>query len=237
MNKIGKILVQDSETTGLKGNRSRLLCISYKWLGEKTVRTIRIDQFPVYKKDPTDDTELCKAFEKVYEEANASVAHYGSGFDIPEMNARRLINGLPPLPPTKLYDTWWAMKKTFNMSSNSLKTALEDLNCAEKKMPVPYKVWERAAAGHKASIDILCSRCESDVRGLEALFIKVRAWAPNLLNNAYLVSDVSKQCPTCGTEGKMQRRGQTVAQKKVYYRFQCQKCGAWHKGEARSLAA
>jgi len=72
-----KILIFDIESTNLAANFGYILCVSYKWADKKEVHTIRIDRFPLFKKDPTNDREVVKAFGEVFNEADRVVAHYG----------------------------------------------------------------------------------------------------------------------------------------------------------------
>lgn len=225
-----KVLLFDTETTALKGDLGHILCISYKWLGEKAVHTLRIDDFPLYKKDPIDDTALCKAFAEIYSQAEVSVAHYGAEFDVKQLSSRCAINGLPPLPKIKCYDTWYAAKQMFNLKSNSVKNLAEIFGLKEKKMPVPWLVWRRAMSGHKPSLDILSERCESDVRVLELIYNKLVVWAPQYLPNVHRVANPALACRVCGTAGRMHRRGYGISAKNRYERYQCQKCAAWQKG-------
>ena len=57
-----KILLWDTETTDLKGDRGHILVLSWKWLGEKKIAHARIDDYKRYSADPTDDTDVLKAF-------------------------------------------------------------------------------------------------------------------------------------------------------------------------------
>lgn len=49
----------------MSGNLSHMLMIGYKWLGEKKTYCKRIDEFPSFKKDPTDDRELVKFSQQI----------------------------------------------------------------------------------------------------------------------------------------------------------------------------
>src|SRR5678816_4274910 len=52
--RLSKLLLWDIESTGLKGDFATILCIGYKWYGERTTKVISIMDFPRFKKDPTD---------------------------------------------------------------------------------------------------------------------------------------------------------------------------------------
>ena len=56
-----KILFFDGEMSNLAGNFGYLICIGYKWAHEKKAHVISITDFPLHKKDCTNDKEILKA--------------------------------------------------------------------------------------------------------------------------------------------------------------------------------
>ena len=93
---------QNIPPANIRINR-HLYCASYRWYGEKKTHTISILDDPKrFKKDHHDDYHVVKELRKVLLKAQAHVAHYGDGFDLPVFNERLIYHKLKPLP--KLID-------------------------------------------------------------------------------------------------------------------------------------
>lgn len=216
-----KILIFDIEATNLAANFGVILCISYKWFGDKTVHTIRIDQFPRFKSDPTNDVEVVREFEKVFNEADRVVAHYGKKFDKTFINTRRIIHGLPILPNTKLIDTWRIAKDHLRLNSNRLETLISALGVKTKKTPLSGPIWVKAMAGDKTAISYVVKHCIADVNALEEVFVKIKPFISETENKLF------HKCPL----KYLRSNGQRVADKTVYKRLFCLKCKSWFRGE------
>jgi uncharacterized protein YprB with RNaseH-like and TPR domain len=78
-----RILLWDIESTNLNADFGIILCIGWKWFGEKKVHILRIDESPRYEKDKGDDSYVVKEFAKVLDSADVQVTWYGKRFDEP----------------------------------------------------------------------------------------------------------------------------------------------------------
>lgn len=216
-----KTLVFDIEATNLAANFGVILCISYKWLDEKTVHTIRIDQFKRFKTDPTNDIDVVRKFETVFNSADRVVAHYGKKFDKTFINTRRLIHGLPVLPNTKLIDTWRIAKDHLRLNSNRLETLISALGVKTQKTPLSGPVWVKAMAGDRKAISYVVEHCIADVKALEEVFLKLRP---------FITETENPTLHKCNPK-YMLSNGHRVADKKLYKRLFCTKCSGWFRGE------
>ena len=95
-------------------------------------------------------------------------------FDVPFLNSRLLVNGLPPLPKHHHIDMYLVIKYRTALSRRNQAHLLEWLEAPSKKMSVSPNVWANMAASPETSIPILIERCESDVAGLEAMYNKTK---------------------------------------------------------------
>lgn len=221
MQKKPKILVWDIESSNLAANYGFIICISYKWHGESGVKTISVADFPSFKTDPTNDFYVVREFSKVYNEADVTVAHYGQKFDLPMVNTKLIMHGLPTLSPKILRDTWRISKDKLRLNSNRLETLISALNLKYKKTPLSGPIWVKAMSGDHKAIKYVEQHCIADVNALDEAYKK-------------LVPLVSETAPaalhTCDPK-LMVSNGSRVCAKKVYTRLFCKGCGGWFKGE------
>lgn len=221
-----KLLVFDIESTNLSADMGYILCISYKWVGEKKVHTIAITDYPHFKDDVTNDRQVVKDFAKIIEEADAVIAHFGKFFDIPFIQTRLLINGLKPLPPVQLIDTWKIMKKKLKLHSNRLASGISAFDSSVQKTPLNGKMWTRASAGDRRAIKYVVQHCIADVKALENVYLKIRS-VDNEHPNMALISEKPKSCPTCNTDYSLKKQGTRFTKTKINVRFKCNRCGSW----------
>lgn len=72
-----RLIAWDLETTNLNANFGYLLCGGWKVLGSKRAQVIDITQSKSFKKDPTNDKELCKRLYDVLSEADMWITWFG----------------------------------------------------------------------------------------------------------------------------------------------------------------
>lgn len=209
------------ESTHLKGDFATILCIGYKWLGEKKATVLSITDFPGFEKDRTNDKALIKAFFEVYNSADLTVTYYGKGFDLKMLNAKALEHNLPYPAPVPMVDLYFVVKGNLSLSRKSLGNVGIFAGLTTKKTPVTAVAWKKAATGHKPSIKYVVDHCRADVDILEEAYLKLR---PLMRTHPRVAG--WEPCRYCG--GKTQRRGKALtALKSARYRFQCTSCGGW----------
>jgi hypothetical protein len=199
--------------------------IGYKWLGEPDAHVISIADFPF--SDAYDDKWVIKTFLPIYEQANYTVAHFGSGFDEPFLAARCMVNGLPPLPPVCNIDTYRMAKTRFRDTLNSNKldhlgTLLELGN----KNKTDATLWVRCAKGDREALKIMAEYCAQDVRLLEQVFVKMLPYVKSKINLNLLVDDPVLHCKPCGSTN-IELKGFELTAATLRHRYQCQDCLAW----------
>ena len=157
------LAVFDLETTDLSADFGRLLCGSILSYPSMEMRTFRYDD---YNKDPHDDRLLACDIRDHLERHHITCGYYSKGFDVPFINTRLLVHGERRLAqglhidPIWFYRGWRGMK----VRSSKMKVIAKVLKLDEQKMDVPDEVWINARHGDKDAMDIICERCESDVR-------------------------------------------------------------------------
>lgn len=231
-----KILLYDFETGGVNALRADLgfvLCFGYKFLGEKRTHVLTVDQFPGWFSTQTsiNDKPILQAALRIMENADILVGHYADKFDRRFFQGRCVIHGLLPPPPTKQRDTWAIARRAFNFSSNRLGNLAETLGLTEKKHQKSRNEWPgwwfRAMAGDVTAIHKMAEYCKQDVRTLEQIYLRIRAYDhphPRLIEKR-------SQCGICG--GSTQYRGFAFVGFYKYRRFQCMECGKWDRERTR----
>jgi DNA polymerase elongation subunit (family B) len=225
-----KILIFDIETspnivycwqTGFKLNigpeniidERQVICISYKWLGERKVHTLSWD----YKKTDTKDKQILKKFSKVYSEADMIVGHNGDNFDIKWIKTRILFHGLAPLPIIKQYDTLKVCRSQFKLNSNKLDYIAKFLG-NEGKSPMCFGDWKKIMEGDSKSLKKMIKYCEQDVNVLEKVYKEISRYVPGKVNKTILTK-FDGSCPECSS--KINKHGLYMTETGRYQRYRC----------------
>lgn len=172
--KAGTLLTFDTEATSLNGDYGSLLCITGKRYGQKPI-TIRIEQ-------AGKDRHVAKAAKEMLESADAWVSYYGKGYDVLMINARLMRWGLAPLEKRPHIDLYFTLKSKVKISRRSQGHYLSWLSVEDKdggeqrKMGVSADVWAQVSSNPRKYMPEMVRRCESDVRGLEALYDRTKSF-------------------------------------------------------------
>lgn len=216
-----KTILWDLETFGFdfKADKGFLLCMGWKELGSKEVH---IETRSNLSSSMWDDKEVAKKASSILCTADRWVTHNGKKFDVRFLNGRLIINNLPLLPPMgkRHIDTCEETWKNIAMGA-SLKNIQEKLDLRHKKTPVDLQTWTKAATGNKSALFDVVDHCKEDVFMLEEYFLK--------LTPIHSMGE-NTQFHTCDKKF-LRSNGHRVADKKIFKRLFCLKCGGWFKGE------
>ncbi len=205
-----------------------MLCFSYKWLGERTIHTHSLREYPGYKKDKENDGRLIRDLYKVFDEADILIAHNGDRFDVRKTNARFIKHGLKPPSPYKTIDTCKAARRHFLFDSNKLDTLGQYLGVGKKLPNTGFDLWRRTMAGDDEAWDAMERYNRRDVVLLEKVYDKLK---PYMTGHPKLDAYSEKSCcPVCQSRNT-ERRGIQVSLSRKYQRYQCMDCGHWHRGD------
>lgn len=225
-----KILFLDIEATNLNANYGFVLCVGYKYLGQKRVYCPTLADFrKSFGKDCTNDKKLLKEIRDVIEGADLIVTWYGKRFDIPYLQTRLLLNNLPPYNVKSHLDLWVTAKRHLKFNSNRLDTVSRVLPTKNKeyKTPIESIHWIRASAGHKPSINYVKKHCVADIKVLEQVYQKMLPFIQDHPNLAYLLNPEVKgdkaYCPNCGHYPCM-RDGYAATKRQVKQVWYCKSC-------------
>lgn len=193
-----------------------------KW-GNGPVFARALPDYEGYEPRSYDDSKLVAELHRLVSEADIIVAHNGADFDIRVMNGRFIAHKMPPPPPYKVVDTKRAVKRVARFNSNKLDDLSKQLE-GSRKLKTDFDLWLGCINGDPKAWAKMVRYNKRDVLLLEKLYLRIRPWINNHPNVTLLAKDA--KCPKCGSR-HIQWRGSTVAQTRIYARFQCQKCGGW----------
>lgn len=198
-----------------------LICVCYKWLGEKKIHSL-------VKDSPKDDRELCIQLREVLESADIIVHHNGDKFDVKKFNSRLIYHKLPPLPPLVTVDTLKHIKKIATFSSHRLDFLGQHLGLGKKIVNAP-NLWVGATEGYLPDVRKMVKYCKQDVALLESLYLYLRPYFKGQPNFNVFAGTLDN-CPTCGGN-HLHKRGYATTRTGKYQRYQCNDCGSWSQGK------
>lgn len=164
--KNGSLLFVDIEASGLKGDYNSTLVVSTKVFGRKPQSC--------HIKEVGRDAAVVRAAKEVLESVDCWVTYYGKGFDIPFLNTRLLRHGILPIEKRHHVDMYYTLKSNILTGRRSQGHLLSWLKLPEQKMGVSASDWSDMPHKTKELMPTMVRRCESDVRGLEALYKSTR---------------------------------------------------------------
>ena len=203
-----------------------IICVCYKWEGDKKVHSLTWDKNP-------SDKKLLQDFIKVANEADELVGHNGDAFDLPWIRTRCLYHQIDLFPNYTTIDTLKLARNKFRFNSNRLDYIGELLRCGRKIHTEPG-LWLRVLRGDKKAIQEMVKYNKQDVLLLEKVYNKLKVWVPSSLNRN-LFKDTDMCCPHCGG-ANTHRRGTITTKTKVWQRYLCNDCGGWAKKTLNSIA-
>lgn len=195
---------------------SRVLCASYKWLGDK--KTHFVSEW----KDGVDG--MLDELYNVIEESDVIVTYNGNRFDLPTLNKEFLLNGYTPPAPYKSVDLYRTVKTKFRFASNKLDHVAKELGLGGKTSHYGFQMWVDVMDGNRKAQKLMEQYNKQDVILLEKVYGVVLPWIGNHPNLSHYLGSVS--CPNCASK-HLQHRGYSTKATGKYKRYQCQDCGKW----------
>jgi hypothetical protein len=204
-----------------------ILCVGYKWLGDKRVTVVGNDD---YVRGPDDDLGVTQHLHALFSEADILVAHNADQFDIPKARARMIIHGMTPPTPAKTVDTLKLARREFKFNGNGLDDLCQVLDIGRKTSTGGFDTWLGCMAGDPVAWRRMKQYCASDVKLLEQLYERLVPWGTNPAP-VNLGVDGADKCPRCG-KGPMLRQGFKEYKVTRKQRYQCKACSGWCVGRA-----
>lgn len=247
--KLPKILVFDIETSPLKAYvfATRLweaniteeqvlsewfaLCWSAKWLFGDEIMSDRLTGKEAKRED---DSRIVKSLWRLLNEADIVIAHNGDRFDVPNMNTRFIVNGLPPTSPYQTIDTCSIAKKQFGFSHNNL-NALARVFGFETKIETNFELWKKCVDGNEKALEKMQIYNKHDVELLEDVYMKIRPWIHSHPNLGLYVDATEPICSNCGSKNVTLTDKFSYTTTGKYPLYRCE-CGAYIRVRTSSLS-
>lgn len=247
--KIGKavprILIFDIETSPLKAYVWRLwknnvnldhiisewFCIAWsaKWLYSNEVMGEVLTPQEIIQED---DKRIITSLWDLINKADIVVAHNGNKFDIPRINSRFIIHGLPPTKPYFSVDTCQVAKKQFGFSSNKLDALAGYFNIPHK-LDTDFDLWKRCLQGDKEALEYMLKYNKKDVTILEEVYLRLRPWIKNHPNMGNLEGNKCA-CAYCGSLNiEIQPEHWYYTSVGKYPIYRCEDCGGVSRGRKK----
>lgn len=206
-----------------------LLCFAYKWAHTKSVECISLTDFPLYKKEPTNDREVVKKLWELFDEADILIAHNGDQFDFKKARARFLVHGLPPHSPVALIDTKKLAKRGAGFDSNKLDELGRQLGLGRKESTGGWDLWRGCLDGDKKSWEKMRKYNKQDVVLLEQVWRRLSPYVPSQPNRNVYFDDLPPSCPRPACGGAMKKNGNrySYTNNTRYQQYVCTKCGTY----------
>ncbi len=207
-------------------NDWHLLAWSAKWLGEPAEKTMYMDNSKA--KNIQDDKALVAGLAALLNQAEGIITQNGDAFDIKKLNARAIINGLPPIKSCRSTDILKEGRKVFKFTSHKLEYITSVLNDKYKKLKHEeypgFELWSAILKGDKRAWAVMKKYCIYDVLSTEEAYMKIREWIkdPALYGK--------EKCSRCRSVG-FRSEGVRVTGKEKYRRLVCKYCGLQRKGK------
>lgn len=202
-----------------------MICISYRWEGQKRVHHLTWDSNQCDKK-------MIKAFITVLESADEICGHNSDSFDLKWVRTRAIKHGLSMSPKFVAYDTWREAKRLFRFDSGSLDYITQYLGVSRKRETGGASLWtdvcfSKDAKVRKAALKRMVSYCDGDVIAQEEVFQKMK---PYLVSKSSIATFRSS-CPECDSDNVRIAKRRITAAGTRQIQFQCQEagCGRYHQ--------
>lgn len=193
-----------------------IICAAWKWQGSDEIYSAH-----TYN---SNDKKIVKELSKAINEADELVYHNGRKFDYKKINARVVINGLPPMCKPRETDTLIQCKKHFAFTSNKLEYIARALGFGGK-ISTGDELWMRCLRKEREAIDEMLEYNKYDVILLEKVFDKLAPYI-DLGYNVNIDKQLGDKCPKCGSDDLI-KRGFFYTKTCKYQKYSCNKCGGW----------
>ena len=198
---------------------------AYKYVGDKTIQSCYIWDFPLYKKEPHNDIEVIKKWCELVQDSDIIVGHNIDGFDTKVMTGRMLVHHLPPISMPQSVDTLKLTKRLARFDSNKLDD-LGDVLGFGRKIPTDAELWWGCMKGNEQSQKQMVTYNKQDVKLTEKIYLHLRPFDMRHPNLA-VIQNRPEACPRCGEEGSLTASGIRNTKSGQYRRWKCTKCASW----------
>lgn len=213
----------------LEGDRSYMMSIAMKWLGE--------DEIFYFESRNEDDSQLVHDTIRFLDEADVIIAHNGKSFDIKKINAYAIMNDIKPPSPFRQIDTLIEARKNFMFERNTLAYVADALNCSPKlehKKFQGFDLWKECMKGNEEAWEEMKIYNIQDIRTLEEVYLKIRPYIKSHPNVVTTAASLKHRCTACGSFD-LKENGFSISNVSKFQRYVCGDCGSFSRGRKNLL--
>lgn len=167
-----------------------IICICYKWEGEKEVHSLHWDS-------KQSDKKLLQDFVKIANSALELVGHNGDRYDLPWVRTRCLFHGIDMFPNYDTIDTLKIARSKFRFNSNKLDYIAQFLGMG-KKIKTDFGLWKSILIDKdKDAMEKMVKYCKMDVILLEKIYKQLSLHTEPKTRYVDKCKDRGN-CPECG---------------------------------------
>lgn len=196
-----------------------IICICYKWEGEKKVYHLQWDK--------GNDKKMLIEFIKVANEATELVGHNGDNFDIKWVRTRCFFHRIPMFPSYTSIDTLKFCRSHFRFNSNRL-DYVSKFSGHKGKGKTDWAMWVNITmTNDQKDLARMVKYCKRDVTELENFYKVMMPYVPAKVHYGIMNGGEKRSCPECGNTCR--RVGVRVSAAGVSrLQLACNKCGKHH---------
>ncbi len=202
---------------------AKIICISWKWEGKDKIHNIH------WGLNEQCDKIIIEKIVEQLDKADEIVAHNGDRFDIKWIRTRAAFHDIPMRPYYRMIDTYKISKSLFGgaMPSHSLANLAKYFGLVAKKDPGGLQTWiDIIIHRSRKALKTMVYYCDGDITTLEAVFKKLRKYAPHKFHYAIKAGEGKFHCPECILLGAYNKGYVTKAgTPKHYMKCRDKECG------------
>lgn len=194
-----------------------IMCICYKWEGEKKVYSLQWDA-------NQDDKVMLEEFLEIANEADELIGHNGDKFDLSWIRTRCLYHGIPMFPKYSTIDTLKISRAKFRFNSNKLDYIAKYLGIGAK-IKTTFSLWrDIVLEKDEKAMKAMIKYCKGDVVILEQVYNKLKNHTECKQHYGALYNDDKASCPECASKDLTLTKTRATASGLKRYQYQCNDC-------------
>jgi len=201
-------------------NERAIICICYKWEGEKKVYSLEWNKGC--------DKKMIKCFIEIAKQADELVAHNGDRFDVKWLNTRALFHELDPDPFLKTVDTLVIARKHFYFNSNRLDYIGKYL-LGKQKLKTDFGMWwDIVKKNCPIAMSKMIKYCKQDVNLLESIWKKISHYHNPKSHEGVIQGKEKWTCARCGSEDVIRVKQRVSSRGTTTVQMKCKSCFGYY---------
>lgn len=206
-----------------EGQKIDIICICYKWAGEKKIHTL---DWGLNKQNSAD---MIEKFSKIIDQADVVISQNGDSFDLKHINTQRLLHNQDPILWPTSEDTLKMFRKYFKFLSNKQDYVASLLTGVGKDRMVLQDWIDVVQHKNSKAMKKMVRYCCSDVLGLSRVWNRIKKHCKPKAHRGLIMGEKVSSCENCGSTN-VHKYGTrpVVLLRGLYQKYKCQACGhAW----------